>query len=101
MAKRLAVVGDNVAPGLVDLKRIHQFVILAETLNFRRTAERLNMAQPPLSVSIQKLEEDLGTKLFIRGTGGVSSKGLTIGRVHWAGVGVYDRFREFGSGPIS
>jgi len=68
----LAAVGDNVSPGLVDLKRIHQFVILAETLNFRRAAERLNMAQPPLSVSIQKLEEDLGTKLFIRGTGGVS-----------------------------
>ena len=72
MAELLAAVGDNVSPGLVDLKRIHQFVILAETLNFRRAAERLNMAQPPLSVSIQKLEEDLGTKLFIRGSGGVS-----------------------------
>jgi DNA-binding transcriptional LysR family regulator len=72
VAELLAAVGDNVSPGLVDLKRIHQFVILAETLNFRRAAERLNMAQPPLSVSIQKLEEDLGTKLFIRSTGGVS-----------------------------
>jgi len=56
----------------MDLKRIHQFVILAETLNFRRAAERLNMAQPPLSVSIQKLEEELDTTLFMRGAGGVS-----------------------------
>ena len=72
MAKRSAVVGDNVSPGLMDFKRIHQFVILAETLNFRRAAERMNMAQPPLSVSIQKLEEELDTKLFMRGAGGVS-----------------------------
>ena len=72
MAKRSAVVGDNVSPGLVDLKRIHQFVVLADTLNFRRAAERLNMAQPPLSVSIQKLEEELGAKLFMRGSGRVS-----------------------------
>src|ERR1700732_4337039 len=71
MAKHLAAVG-NVFPGLMDLKRIHQFVILAETLNFRRAAERLNMAQPPLSVSIQKLEEELDTTLFMRGAGGVS-----------------------------
>jgi DNA-binding transcriptional LysR family regulator len=56
----------------MDLKRIHQFVILAEALNFRRAAERLNMAQPPLSVSIQKLEKELDTKLFMRGAGGVS-----------------------------
>jgi DNA-binding transcriptional LysR family regulator len=72
VAKRSAVVGDSVSPGLMDLKRIHQFVILAETLNFRRAAERLNMAQPPLSVSIQKLEEELDTTLFMRGAGGVS-----------------------------
>src|SRR5260370_24937724 len=56
----------------MDLKRIHQFVILAETLNFRRAAEQLNMAQPPLSVSIQKLKAARDTKLFMRGAGGVS-----------------------------
>jgi len=55
----------------MDFRHIQQFVVLAETLNFRRAAEKLHMAQPPLSVSIRKLEQELGVPLFDRGKEGV------------------------------
>lgn len=55
----------------MNLKQLNQFVVLAETLNFRVAAARLNMAQPPLSVSIRLLEEEIGERLFERSTGGV------------------------------
>ncbi|MGC4252211.1 MAG: LysR family transcriptional regulator [Sphingobium sp.] len=56
----------------LNLKQVRHFVMLAETLNYRRAAEKLNMAQPPLTVSIQKFEQDLGTQLFVRDSKGVS-----------------------------
>lgn len=56
----------------MDFRHIQQFLVLAETLNFRRAAEKLHMAQPPLSVSIRKLEQELGVDLFVRGKDGVS-----------------------------
>ncbi len=55
----------------MDLRRIRHFNVLAETLNFSRAAERLHLAQPALSVSIQKLETELGTRLFERTPSGV------------------------------
>ncbi|HYG44641.1 MAG TPA: LysR family transcriptional regulator [Bordetella sp.] len=50
----------------MELRQLKQLLVLSETLNFHRAAERLHMAQPPLSTAIKKLEEELGVQLFER-----------------------------------
>jgi DNA-binding transcriptional LysR family regulator len=50
----------------VEVRELRYFIAVAEDLNFTRAAERLGMAQPPLSVAIGKLERKLGVRLLER-----------------------------------
>jgi len=55
----------------MELRHIHYFLVLAEEKNVTKAAEKLCIAQPPLSRQIKDLEEELGSELFIRSNKGV------------------------------
>jgi len=49
-------------------RQLECLVAVADTLNFRRAATRLNLSHPPLSRHIKALEYLVGVQLFIRDT---------------------------------
>ncbi|HVZ45657.1 MAG TPA: LysR substrate-binding domain-containing protein [Ramlibacter sp.] len=70
----------------MDLRSLRYFVAVAEARGVGKAAERLHMAQPPLSVQIRNLEAQVGTPLFLRESTGM--------RLTDAGAALFARARE-------
>jgi DNA-binding transcriptional LysR family regulator len=62
----------------MDLHKLKAFIVVAEELNFRKSAEILGMSGPPLTRLISSLEKELGTKLFERTTRSVYLTGAGV-----------------------
>lgn len=52
----------------MEINQLQVFLAVAEELHFGRAAERLHLAQPPVSRTVRQLERDIGVDLFVRST---------------------------------
>ena len=52
----------------MELRQLTYFVAIAQSGIITAAAQKLHMSQPPLSLQLQKLEDELGCPLFERDT---------------------------------
>lgn len=80
----------------MELRHIRYFIAVAQELNFTRAAQKLLIAQPPLSRQIRDLEEELGTVLFERSAHGLrlTSEGNAFLQYAFQIMDMVDRARE-------
>src|SRR5712691_6105965 len=65
-AVRNPPLADDIRHGNVELRHLRYFVVVAEELNLRRAAHRLEITQPALTKQVARLEEQMGVSLFAR-----------------------------------
>lgn len=70
----------------MDMVKLQYFITIVEEGSISKAAMKLNMTQPPLSMSLKKFEEELGFSLFLR-----SGKQLTLTS---SGKIIYERGKE-------
>ncbi|MFR5732002.1 MAG: LysR family transcriptional regulator [Clostridium sp.] len=56
----------------MDTKILEYVIAIAEEKSLSKAAERLYLSQPALSQRLKKLEDELGTPLFLREKNGLS-----------------------------
>ena len=62
----------NYIGGHMDIKQCRYFISIVENGNISQASKVLHIAQPPLSMSMKQLEEELNCTLFIRGSRSIS-----------------------------
>jgi DNA-binding transcriptional LysR family regulator len=70
----------------MNIRLLEYFIIMAETRQITVAAQKLHMAQPPLSRNLQKLEDELGVILFNR-----TNKGIELTN---SGKALYEKAKE-------
>ena len=66
---------DQITGKPMDIRSLRCFQMVAREANFTRAAEQLHLAQPAVSMSVKRLENELGLTLLNHGN---TSTGISL-----------------------